>query len=653
MTNATGIWRCEHLENARPWEAVAVVTYRGAVAADDIMDLAGDFEPATQEQWLDAVDKVLRGRDFDAVLRTHTHDGIAIEPLYTIDDEATITQTPSIGASRRASTVAGTAMGWDVRQRHVLGASPNLNAAILHDLSRGVTSIELVTDGSGDVAALDSALADVFLDLAPVGLVSPGSGVADARALLALADQRGVAPSDFVADLGCDPIGQYASSGRSEGSIAAALETVAALAAELASTHPGVRVLRADGGVYAEAGASPAIELATAIATGVTYLRALEAAGVDTTAAFEQIALAVTVGTDQFGDIAKIRALRIMWARVAQACAAEGVTAKVQASTAAALATTRDPWVNMLRVTVGCFAAATAGADVVVVRPFDASIGVPDDLGLRIARNTQLALLEESNLHRVVDPAGGSWYVEHLTDELAAAAWQVFQDIESDGGMVAALQGGTLHRRIDDAWSSTEEAVARRARPITGVSEFPDLDEVVLERPPTPATQPVGGQLDFEPLAPRRLAGAFEDLRDAADAAGGEAAVFLANLGPVAAHTARAAWAKNFFAAGGIRAIDNDGFDDSTELAAAFRDAASPAVVICSSDAVYAENGVAAAVALRDAGAQRIYLAGNPGELRSAFTSAGVDEFIHVGCDVLATLRDVHDLLGLTREATS
>lgn len=616
------------------------------------MNLAGDFEPATQEQWLGAVDKVLRGRDFDAVLRTHTLDGIAIEPLYTIDDETVVTQTPSTGASRRASAVAGTALGWDVRQRHVLGASPDLNAALLKDLSRGVTSIELVTDGAGDVAALDSALADVLLDLAPVGLVSPGSGVADARALLALADQRGVAPSEFVADLGCDPLGRYASSGRAEESVAVALEGAAALAAEIASSHRGVRVLRADGGVYAEAGASPAIELATAVATGVAYLRALEAAGIDSTMAFGQIGLALTVGTDQFGDIAKIRAVRVLWGRVAQACAVEGVTAKVQASTAAAVATKRDPWVNMLRVTIGCFAAASAGADVVVVRPFDAAIGVPDDLGLRIARNTQLALLEESNLHRVIDPAGGSWYIERLTDELAAAAWQVFQDIESRGGMVAALQEGAIHRWIDDSRSSTEEAVARRARPITGVSEFPDLDEAVVERPPTPEARPAEGEPDFEPLSPRRIAAGFEHLRDAADAAGGEAAVFLANLGPVAAHTARSSWAKNFFAAGGIRAVDNDGFGDPTELATAFRDAASPVAVICSSDAIYGERGAAAAVALRGAGAQRIYLAGHPGEQRSTYTSAGVDDFIHVGCNVLATLRDVHDLLGLTREAT-
>lgn len=615
------------------------------------MQLAGDFPAVTHEQWLEAVAKVLKGRDLE-VLRSQTLDGITVEPLYTADDAGPVAQAPAEGVGRRSGGVAGLTAGWDVRQRHGLGDPTATNQAVLSDLARGVTSIELATDGV-DAAALDAVLADVLLDLAPISLMSPTSGLAEAQLLLALAASRGVAPGEQRFDLGCDPIAKLAAHGSVELPVDDAIAAVAALANDIASTHPHTRVFRADGGVHAEAGASPAAELGATVATAVAYLRALTDAGVDTAAAFRQVLLSVSVGTDQFGDIAKLRALRVMWARVADVAGVPEAPCTVQATTASNVATLLDPWVNMLRVTIGCFAAAVGGADIIQVRPFDDVAGAPDDLGLRIARNTQLTLMEESNIHRVIDPAGGSWYVEQLTDQLAAAGWDAFRALEAEGGIVSALRSGAHQERIATTAATTQEAVATRARPITGISEFPDIDEDLLERAEPMRVAVERAPAECTPLEPRRHASGFEVLRMVARGADVEPTIFLANLGPVAVHTARAGWAKNFFEAGGIRTLGNDGFDDAEELAAAFAASGARFAVLCSSDDVYADRVGDAAPALRNAGAERIYLAGHPRDRRDAHEAAGVDEFVHVGTNVLASLQNAHRLLGLGQEDPS
>ena len=612
----------------------------------DPLALASEFPPVSHQDWLDAVDKVLKGKSFDAVLRTQTRDGFVTEPLYTLDDERDVDAVPGPGVGRRASSVSGSTAGWDIRQRHALSTVAETNEAILTDLARGVTSIELDLDRIDSDDDLDAVLADVYLDMAPVGLVAVGDGVAQARRFLALAAGRGVAPSDLAADLGCDPIGRLMRHGTTGQPIAAALTDVAALAAEVASRHPDVRTARADGGPVAAGGGTPATEIAATVAAGVEYARAMVAAGMDVDDAFGQILLSVEVGTDQFGEIAKLRALRVLWRRVCEASGVDAPAAAIQASTSTAVMSSRDPWVNMLRGTLGCFAAAVGGADIVQVQPFDALVGVPDDLGRRIARNTQLALAEETNLHRVIDPGGGSWYIEAATDELAAAAWARFQEIEREGGLVASLRSGAIQNRIAADAGALLESVATRSRPITGVSEFPHVDETPLVRaaPPEPSTP--AGDPEVTAIQAIRLAEPFERLRDRADATDPTPSVFLANLGPVAAHTARAMWAKNFFEAGGVRALENDGFADGAEAATAFAASGARIAVICSSDKVYADLAADAAGALTEAGAERVYLAGRPADLLTELEAAGVGDFIHVGCAALDILERTHDVLG-------
>jgi methylmalonyl-CoA mutase len=318
--------------------------------------------------------------------------------------------------------------------------------------------------------------------------------------------------------------------------------------------------------------------------------------------------------------------------------------------------TARDPWVNMLRTTMAAFAAGLGGADAVTVLPFTAAIGLPDRFARRVARNSQLILIEESHLAKVADPAAGSGGFEDLTRQLCAVAWAFFQDIERAGGAAAALQSGLVQTKVAAVREQRAAAIAHRIEAIVGTSAFPHLAEApvsVLARSPgkapahAPASRQNGAGLRIRPLPALRLAEPFEALRDAADAilerSGARPKVFLATLGTPADFTARAMFAKNLFEAGGIEATASDGYADRAAMLAAFKSSGARLACLCSSDEVYAREAVDAAKSLAGAGAAPIYLAGRPGEAEAGLRAAGVDRFIHAGCDALKTLAEAHD----------
>ena len=653
------------------------------MASEELLRLAADFDPATADRWHELVDKVLRGRSFDDVLVAETYDGLAIQPLYGPADGP--------GAEPSGTVRGGHRDTWDIRQRHGHPDPAVTNQRILRDLERGVTSIELLPVGMATLADLERTLEGVMLDLAPVALRPGPDWIGWAGALLSLFQRRGADPASTVAMIGADPLGVMATHLMTPWPIEAGLASAADLAAHTAEHWPGVRALRADGAPFHNAGASDAQELACVVAALVTYLRSLEAVGLDPARAASQINLTVVATADQFLTIAKVRALRRMLARVFDAAGAPGAADELQvdAITSAAMMTSRDPWVNMLRTTVACFGAAVAGVDSVTVLPFDLTTGLPDDLGLRMARNTQLVLQEESRVGVVADPAGGSWYVEDLTERLAADAWRRFQEIESAGGMPEAIGSGAVAEAISATAEARRDAVASRRQPITGVSEFPFLDEEPLERPmlagwresardavpvelPGPAegrlteaavaamsdgaavatvtaSLAVGPTANDRTLSLRRWAEPFESLRAAADAAAGDdgsaPSVFLVPLGPVQAHNARAGWIQNLLASGGIRSINPGPVETADRAVEGFRDSGVTVAAIVSSDEWYAEHAAAVASALKGAGAQLVLLAGNPGEHRQAWTDAGIDRFAHVGIDVLDLLGEIHRVL--------
>ncbi|MFH9350024.1 methylmalonyl-CoA mutase subunit beta [Kitasatospora sp. NPDC017646] len=609
------------------------------------LPLAAEFPAAHREQWQQLVEGVLRksgaqpedGAAAEQALTTALPDGLRARPLYTAENTSAEPGYPGFPPFVRGGRPQGSAVsGWDVRQRHADPDPRRTNEAVLADLEHGVGSLWLELGGTGlPVAALPEVLTGVYLDLAAVTLDAGPEFTHAAEQLFKLYEEREVSPGSAAGNLGADPLGLQARTGSVDRTDALLAEATA-LAARCADGYPNVRALTVDALPYHEAGASPAQELGCALATGVAYLRALTAAGLSVDAALGQLEFRFAADADQFLTIAKFRAARRLWARVAEvsgACA-EASAQRQHAVTSRVMMTARDPWVNMLRTTVACLAAGVGGADAVTVLPFDSALGLPDAFARRIARNTQSILLEESHLARVIDPAGGSWYVEQLGEELAQAAWAWFQEIERAGGQQAALAEGLVGERIAATWAERSAKLAKRREPVTGVSEFPHLDEQPLVREPAPVS-PEGG------LPRVRRAEAYEALRDRSDAflaqTGARPKLFLASLGTAAAHTARTTFAANLFQAGGIATVSAEGVDPAA-FAAAF--AASGAVVacLCSGDALYREHAAAVAGALKAAGAQRVLLAGRPAEV-----PAGVDEFIYAGGDAIAVLTSLLD----------
>lgn len=599
--------------------------------AEAELSLADQFPRVTNDQWHEMVDGVLKGRSFDR-LRSTTYDGIRIEPLYP-------------AAPARDELLGRSSQTWDIRVEHRGPDADALNALILEDLEGGATSVVLHTPTDVDAAWLHAALDGVLLELASLVLVPAGDVVRAAHLLRSLWTDRGIDPATVSGSFGADPVGRLARHGGDLASTAMALSAAAGLAVDESASGATVTTFNIDTAPYVDAGASEALEIGIALATGVVALRELLDAGLTIDQAATHVEFTLAVDADLFATIAKLRAFRRCWAHVLGAAGSATTTVRVTAREADRILSRRDPWVNMLRGTSACAGAALGGADAVIVGAFDAPVGEPEHLGRRVARNTQLLLMEESHLGRVVDPAAGSGYIEALTDALSTAAWTCFQDLETDGGVLAAIGEGVVAARLADVAARRGANIAKRRDPLTGVSEFPDLAEESLVRSPM-LTEGAVGHAD-DPIAPLpvvTLDHEFEALRAASDGYivrhGVRPRVFLANLGSVATHTARASWAKNFFEAGGVEALGNDGFSDPAAVAAAFTASGATIAVLCSDDATYADWGPAAAAALRSCGATRVYVAGK-------VQVEGVDEAVHVGVDVAAALRGVHVTLGV------
>jgi methylmalonyl-CoA mutase len=645
-------------------------------ALEEELPLASEFPAASREQWQRLAAGVLArsgqaglaDAEAEQALATEVEDGLRVQPLYTAEDLYTAEGTapdpgwPGFAPFTRGGRAQGPVLsGWDVRQQHAHPDPHRTNELVLADLENGVTSLWLTMGGSGlPAAALGDVLKGVHLDLAGVVLDAGADFAAAAERLFAWCTDgpAKIAAGEVRGNLGADPFGMIARTGQDADTLPR-LEEATLLAARCVRDFPGMRALTVDALPYHEAGASTVQELGLSLSTAVAYLRELTRAGLTADQAAGQLEFRYAAGADQFLTIAKLRAARRLWSRVAEVCEV-GPTAAAQrqhAVTSAVMMTERDPWVNMLRTTVACLAASIGGADAITVLPFDTALGLPDNFARRIARNTQAVLHDEASLARVIDPAGGSWYVERLTDQLARGAWDWFQEIERAGGQHAALRGGLIAERIAQNWAKRTANLARRREPVTGVSEFPNLDEKPVVREPAPAR--TGGGL------PRvRRSEAFEALRSRSDAIRAETGtrpqIVLAALGPAAVHTARSSFAANLFQAGGIEtplseaAGATSSGQSKTEppdigaMAEAFRASGARAACICSSDALYAEHGEAAAAALKTAGAGYVVLAGRPGDREEAYRSAGVDAFVYAGCDAVAALTAVYDQIGVS-----
>ncbi len=617
---------------------------------DNASKLAAGFDIPPLEAWRDAVETGLGGRSIDEALATETFAGLSIKPLYTRDDlpeGPDPSGFPGLPPWLRGSRAADRA--WEIRQRHDHPDPATANAQIRHDLERGVDAVTLAVDpdGAQGIAIatsgdLERVLAGVDLARTPVHLDAGATAPVVAAGLMTLIGKQGIAPK-ARGGFGLDPIASWAAAGRIAGGIEAALDEMAEFVRDACGRAPRMRVAAVRSRVHHSAGAGEAEELALLIATGVAYLRAMERAGIELERGAAAIEFALALDADIFLGIAKLRAARALWFEILRGCGLDRPPAMaLAAESAPRMLSRRDPWVNVLRTTTAAFVAAIGGADAVTVALHTAVLGPAEDPARRLARNVAIILAEESHLCRVLDPAGGSYAVERLTRELAAAAWQRFQGIERAGGMVAALRQGLVQESIARCRERRAKALATRRLPLTGVSEFPDPEETVEATAPRAPTDHEEGTDAIEPLVAHRLAEDFEALRDRADALmrrrGHRPAVFLAALGPLAAHRARSLWVRNLLAVGGIVAVEGAGGLDIDAIVADWRASGCHEAVIVGPDALYEDHAPRLAEALKAAGVRHLVLAGRPGPEEAVWCAAGIDEFVHHGKDIVAFL---------------
>jgi methylmalonyl-CoA mutase len=649
------------------------------------LELAAGFPAADEARWLELVEKVLAGRDFKRALVSKTRDGLEVLPLY--------------GQHEAGRHVRTDAAPWTVFQRVDHPDIDEANRLARADIEGGADGLELVFPGApgangygiGPTSVADLQRLFDGIDLSQITLRIDGGYESRPALVLAfsLVEKLGFEPGSIEIIGQSDPANGLFANGR----LAAPYDRIAAWTIDLAYyiRETGLRVVPfvADGRAIHAGGGSEVQELAYCVADALEHIRVFESGGVSLEQASDLVSFTLAADADQFATIAKFRALRLLWARVQAACGMTPKPARVHAETAWRMMTRRDPWVNLLRTTVATTAPAIGGANSILVMPYTAALGLPDEFARRLARNTQLVLMEESGLDHVGDPAAGSGYVEAMTAAMAEAAWEQFQAIEAEGGMVQSLIDGAFQKRVFEIRESRARDIATRKEPITGVSEYPFLAELPVAtldarpsevelsgvdlEPPTAArgeryTALVAAARDGATIAdmvatvgsdwvrttavPKmRLAEPFERLRDASDArleaTGRRPQVFLATLGRMADFTPRASWARNVFEAGGIEAVGGIVYDGFDALIDAFRESRAELACICGTDAAYAENAAALAEALAKAGAEGVYLAGRPGDLEADLRAVGVTAFVYAGCDILSELVAAHERLGL------
>ncbi|RDI63640.1 methylmalonyl-CoA mutase family protein [Nocardia pseudobrasiliensis] len=570
------------------------------------------------------------GDEPERLLAVSTYDGVTVAPLYTRRDE--LPEQPLPGAFpfvRGNDATRDVHRGWFVSARFGGPDAAATNRNILAGLENGVSAIWLGVGEHGvPVAELPSALAGLLFELAPLTLEAGIDTPAAAARLFAILDGYETPQREAIrVFLGAAPLtNAFAATSDID------LDEAIALARAAADRAESVRAVVVSGEVFHNAGASDAQELGAAIAAGLAYLRAFAEADIDTLAALGQLSFRLAATDDQFATMAKFRAARRLWARVAHELGAPDLgNAPQHAVTSAAMMTQRDPWVNMLRTTLAAFGAGVGGADLVTVLPFDSplppgELEVSQAFSERMARNTQLLLLEESHLGFVQDPSAGSWYVESLTDALARAAWEFMQEIERAGGYREALASGLLAERMAETKARRDSDVAHRKTSVTGVNEFPNL----AEKPLSEAARAPG--------VVARYGAAFERLRDRSDAYlaahGSRPKALLAPLGPVAENNVRVTFTANLLASGGIETTTDTG-EPGVSLA-----------VLCGSDSRYAAEAGAAVEALRAAGITTVLLAGPEKAVAELSGAQRPDGFLTARMDAVAGLSELLEKLG-------
>lgn len=671
----------------------------------------GEFSAATHAQWREAAVAALKGADFDKSLFTKLVEGITLKPIYEKDDVTCQEETPGDYPYRRGTTALGyTERPWEVAQSIAACSPEEYNKALLHDLSRGLDAVNILLNCRNGLklkkqSQWTAALKDVVLNALPVYITPGCCGIAPLAMYVNEYKDRGYDLADMKGGVLYDPVGKAVGKGSLCGGkgICAYYDQMAEMTKWAIRNAPNFQTIGVSGLPYHDSGASAFEEVGAMLSTAVAYLRAMEERGIPVDDTACRIRFTVGVGSNLFLEIAKIRALRQLWAAIVKSCGGSDCAAKIRlhARTSSWTVSKVDPWVNMLRGTAQAFSAVIGGVDSLDVVPFDAAVRVPDEFARRIARNTQLILRGECSLDKVVDPAGGSWYIEALTDDMAKGSWDMFQYIEDLGGITKALQAGMIQQKVNATAKKRYELVDQRRQTLVGVNRYVNLDEKPLatsenegkccgkghhghckngevELPDVKleldsvcavAEQDVaaclinkaltaqcececGGAFEIEALPLRRASERFERLLDKSAAwlaaNGKRPQVFLANMGPLRQHKARADFSQDFLRSGGFDLVYPAGFNTPEEAAKACAESGCKVCVICSTDDTYPDIVPGFCSAVKSAAPDTlVILAGYPAEHVEAFKAAGVDMFIHVKANCYETLETIQNKLGL------
>jgi methylmalonyl-CoA mutase len=592
------------------------------------MSLLSEFPSHTYEQWHAAAEALLKGAPFEQKLVSKTYEDITIQPIYRREDIAELEHRkhfPGSSSLVRGSRADGfLKAGWEVSQELNASTPAELNALIHDGLNGGQSELNILfTNGLKLDNAADVKLAfnGVALDAISIWWQSGPASSTISPLIIQAAKELGVSPDKLRGGFENDPFAEWISNGSL---IPKRFDEIAALT----KATPSLRTLSIQGDIYHNAGATATQELGYIIATLVAYIEEMKTRGISPAVTLSKTRIRLSIGSDYFMEIAKIRAARWLWSKVASAYGVENAPVHIHASTSKWNKTTYDAHTNMLRVTAEAFAAVVAGVDSLHIGPFDEISGKTDEFSRRIARNLHTILREECGLDQVIDPSGGSTYIEWLTDKLAAKSWEIFQDIEKQGGMQIALESGTVQQTVQSIAMAKFQNIRRRKDKIVGVNLYPDLkgNKLAGDRTPTAASSS---------LPPRRAAEEYEALRDASAAfaakTGAAPAILQLNIGPSRNYRLRADWTAAFFEAAGFAVDGKRDFKSIDEAVSALTETKAAIAVITSDDATYLENVEPLAQALKAAKpAIHLLLAGAPGENEAIWRAAGVNDFVNV-----------------------
>jgi len=692
--------------------------------------LLTEFKPHTKEEWRAAVDKLLKGKSYEKIMLTRTYEGITLDPIYWQEDIENLPNSSELPGfdnyTRGAKVLGANPAGWNVAQAISVPTPEDFNHILLDALNRGQTAINIPIDeatrigldadcaqdnqvGRGGVsistlADLETILDNVAIDHINIDIHAYSSALPISAMLMAIAKKKNIPTKKISGSIGMDPISELANDGTICLSIEQAYDEMAELVRWNSKNAPKMKAIAIHSDAYHNGGGSDVEELAFSFSTAIEYIRQMQKRGLSINLIARSIQFNFSLGSNFFMEIAKIRAARMLWSKIILEFGGDKEAAKIyiHAKTSAFNKTKYDPYVNMLRTTTEAFSGVIGGVDSLQVDPFDEGLRQPNSFSRRIARNQQLILNEECHLSHVIDPAGGSWYIESLTSLLADQVWKKFQTVEEEGGIFNCLENGKIQSWINEISDARKKNLVLRRDQIVGTNMYANMSEpefekneidyvkIYLNRKKELST--IEKNIDFKinpndilgslisaasngatigtlaeklrnndeadwptitPIHTYRNSEIFETLRDQVEAyskENGRPKCFLACLGNVSQYKGRADFSRGFFEVGGFGVTESKGSEDALEAANAAIYSNSPVVVICSSDARYPEFVSTFTKQVKTAKPDTIIvLAGYPKDQIEQHKADGVDEFIHVRANVYEILSNILGKIGVTK----